>query len=245
MANSIEAPSSHPELRGRVLSPVALKAHEDAEKAIAERKAGVRPVVVLPPVRANAPLSLPFDLKGLTLAPGVVKAYEDAEAAIAKMQEGAKASAKAEKAARMAMAEAKLKALKIAAIFTVHAKNSKAARAVAEEAAKTARELKGLRDTAPAEASNPSPGTPPPTVPAPGEDSEMNKDIDALIQQARKVIAIARKAARPGSTDEQAMAALQAKTGVPDISIDVVTEKDLKVNAERQDHEDRPGTKNS
>ncbi|MBF0129705.1 MAG: hypothetical protein HQL33_06910 [Alphaproteobacteria bacterium] len=225
-------PRTTASFRSGVKGQEARTSHEDAKTVVvtvAARNAGS--------ARANTPLSLPIDLSGLTLAPGVVKAYEDAEAAIAKMQEGAKANAKAAKAARMAMAEAKLKALKIAAVLSVHTKNPKAARAVAEEAAKTARELKSLRDTTPGEVP-PVDKAAPPDAPAPTGDGEANKEIDALIQQARKVIAIARKAARPGSADEQEMAALQAETGTPDLAVDVVTEKDLKITTERRDRKE-------
>ena len=242
--------SSLTSLNGQILTPVVSSAHEDA---IAVSAVGNRCAAASAALPLQTTTSDPLGLKGLSLTPEVLKTFEDAEAAVTKLTEGIKVAAQEQKAARLAIAAEKLKALKIAALFAVHTKNGKAARWVAEEAAKVARELNSLRSDGPVDpgtTATSDPGTPadvsavipetgpdkpatnsagatPTAAPVQGGVSAADSDIDSLIQLARKIIALARKAVRPGSADDQAMAALQAGTGAPDISVDVVTEADL------------------
>jgi hypothetical protein len=226
---------------------------------------------------AKSPLDTPAYL---------LKAREDAEAAISRLEAGAKENAQSFRNARLDMARAKLTVLRIEAIFSARLKDAKAAKKVAAEAAKVARELKGLREegagfanAAPSSAAAPSAiapsaaapssvasPTPAPSATAPsaspaqpnkegaaGEAAAQpsqspalkeaaqspsadaaagdSKEIDGLIQFARKIIAIARKAVKPGSDEDRELARLQNATGKADLGADTVTESDMDLNA--------------
>jgi hypothetical protein len=161
------------------------------------------------------------------------------------LRDGAKANAAAAKAARLDMARAKLKALRLAVALKVMARDAKGALKVAEEAAKVARDIKSLRSDASATAGSATPADTaaaaeeiptataeaaaenlPADTPA-GEDGSADSAVDALLQTARKIIALARKAARPGSAEDKAMEQLQNQTGVPQLQSDIVSESDL------------------
>ncbi len=244
-------------------------------------------------------LSESFAKLGLDAPAAVIKASQEAEAAIAKLETGAKENAKAMRAAKLQMARSKLDALRIEAIFSARLKDAKAAKRVAAEAAKVARELKAMRNEGADETASAASETAPVSRPISGpvsgaatdpaqtakttnsegktggegggarqsspavlpegeasqgaaqpqaaslganqaaskdanpvsaSSSDPNKEIDAIIQYARKVIAIARKALQPGSNDDRDMARLQNGTGVPDLGTDVVTEGDMSLS---------------
>lgn len=203
----------------------------------------------LPKYRSPPGLTSSATRGGLTFDPAAVAARTEAETIITRLQEGTKAAADAQKAARIDMARAKLEALKLAAIVAAYSHDPKAARKVAEDAAKVAKDLKALRVEiggvapplpsatteveAPAGVDKPQDVEPAPSTAASDsekQDADVIKTLDGILQLARKVIAIARSAAAPGSPEEREMAALQAATGVADIRTDVVTDADLSVD---------------
>lgn len=192
-----------------MIGPIAARTPPKAPagRAVA---ASSRPPVVTAAASGGAKAAQAFDvarLKGALDAAGA-----EADALILRFEEGAEAGASAFTAARIELARAKLKALKLAAAVNAVRRDADAALGVAEEAATVARDLEGLRG-------DPS-----------GADAGMA--IDALAQAARKVIAIARKAASPDSPEDKAAAALQEKTGVPDPTVDTVGDGDMALAAE-------------
>ncbi|MEO5373907.1 MAG: hypothetical protein H7840_06450 [Alphaproteobacteria bacterium] len=58
-------------------------------------------------------------------------------------------------------------------------------------------------------------------------DKDFDKSVDSMIQLARKVIAIARRATQIGTEEDRVMARLQNQTGVADLQADMVTDADM------------------
>lgn len=193
------------------------------------------PAKPLPPIATaqtgGAQAVVAFDVERLKRALDAARA--EADALIYQFKEATKANASAFKAAKLELARAKLKALKLAAAVNALRRDAKGALRVAEEAAKVARALKRMRAgerEMPAEesaAASAAPAEAPPTSP----EADTDPAIDALVQAARKVIAIAREAASLGSPEDKAMADLQRRTGVPDAAIDVIAGSDMALAA--------------
>jgi len=168
-----------------------------------------------------------FDVERLKRALDAARA--EANTLVLQFKEGAKANASAFKAAKLELARAKLKALKLAAAVNALRRDAKGALRAAEEAAKVARALKRMRGQE-AETPAAAPSAPADSLPSLPEVG-FAPAIDALVQTARKIIAIARTAAHPGSPEDKAMADLQRRTGVPDAAIDVVAGSDMALAA--------------
>lgn len=151
------------------------------------------------------------------------KTRAEAEAVVAKLEAGAKENAQAFRDRQKEIARNRLGVLKLEAILSARMKDAKSAKRVAAEAAKVARDLKSLRAEDAAEA----------TAKAPvqtAQDLTSDKpsdEIAGLIQEARKIMAIARKAVRPGSVEDRELAGLQNATGTADPRIDAVSDADL------------------
>jgi hypothetical protein len=176
------------------------------------------PASSLPPVEAvpagGDDIVPAFDVERLRRALDAASA--EADALIFQFKEGAGANASAFKAAKLELARAKLKALKLAAAVNALRGDAGGALRVSEEAAKVARALKRMRGE---------------KTETPAVAADFEPTIVALVQTARKVIAIARQATRPGSPEDEAMADLQRRTGVPDAGIDVVAGSDMALAA--------------
>lgn len=202
-----------------------------AEKAAS---APVRPSAPAQPAPSGTVAVPAFDVARLKHALEAARAEVDG--LILQFKEGAKANAAAFRTARLELARAKLQALKLAAAVNAVRGDAKAARRVAEEAARVARQVKGLRrESKSADAAEPASageaGSPPAPTPIPADEG-FAAAADSLVQAARKVIAIARKAAVAGSAEDEAMAALQRRTGIPDPAADVVDGLDLALGVE-------------
>jgi len=173
------------------------------------------------------PVKLSKDLK---------EARKEAEAFTAQLRDGAKANAAAANAAKLEMIRVRLKALRMAAVAKAAQHDSEGARKISEEAARVARDVGKMRSDAPGTASSAASGSGAGTdaasaaagqAPTAEADSATAADaaaldasVDALIQMAREIISIARKAARPESEDERAMTRLRDQTGFPDMQTD-------------------------
>ena len=165
------------------------------------------------------------------LSRDIEAAQSEAEALAQRLRDGAKANANAAKAARLDLARARLKALRLVAALKAVLGDGRGALKVAEEAARVARDIEGLRaGKAPAETGTAAPGStteaPAATVSA-AVEAEADPAVDALLQTARKIIAMARRAARPGSPEDRAMESLQRGIGVPQIATDIDVVGDL------------------
>lgn len=211
-------------LKDARLSATALAAHEDANAIIAKLQDGTKRVAELRQAGIDA-------RKGI---------------------------ADAQKAARLDQTATKLKMLKIDAIFSVAMHDPKAALRVAREAAKVARGMRDMRDAvdptqdaavtreslplAAADVSGPDRRDIDPDGPSPqptpvsaqpaaglGQSATFDGTVDEMIQLARKVIAIARKAVAPGGPEDHEMATLQGATGISGTAVDTVTDADLKI----------------
>jgi hypothetical protein len=180
------------------------------------------PASSLPPVEAvpagGADIVPAFDVERLRRSLDAARA--EADALIYQFKEGASADASAFKAAKLELARAKLKALKLAAAVNALRGDAGGALRVSEEAAKVARALKRMRGE---------------KTETPAVASDLEPAIDGQVQAARKVIAIARQAADPGSPEDEAMADLHRRTGVPDAGIDVVAGSDMALAANDPD----------
>lgn len=193
------------------------------------------PASTLPPAMTvqtgGAEAVAAFDVERLKRALDAARA--EAEALVYQFKEGVKANASAFKAAKLELARAKLKALKLAAAVNALRRDAKGALRVAEEAAKVARALKHMRGGGtemPAEESAAASAAPAEALP-PSPQSDVDPAIDALVQTARKIIAIAREAAPLGGPEDEAMAELQRRTGMPDAAIDVIAGSDMALAA--------------
>lgn len=212
-----------------MIGPIAARTPSAARTGKAVPASSLPPVVTVPTGGVHAVVA--FDVERLKRALDAARA--EADALIYQFKEATKASASAFKAAKLELARAKLKALKLAAAVNALRRDAKGALRVAEEAAKVARALKRMRGgetethAEAAAAASAAPAEAPPPSPEPDVDPA----IDALVQTARKVIAIARQAAPLGSPEDGAMADLQRRTGVPDAAIDVIAGSDMALAA--------------
>lgn len=172
-----------------------------------------------------------FDVQRLKRA--VDAARTEAESLILQFQQGAATDAAAFKVARLELARAKLRALKLAAAVSALRLEATAGGRIAEEAATVAVDLEAMRGRGKASSGRLLAETgdiaSPSTLQA---DAGAEPTVDGLVQTARKVIAIARKAAVPGSPEDKAMAELQRRTGVADPAADSVGGLDLTLAGE-------------
>lgn len=153
------------------------------------------------------------------LARDIETAQSQAEALARQLRDGAKANAAAAKASRLDLARARLKALRLMATLKAALGDGRGALKVAEEAARVAREVEGLRTTRATAGADAAAGQA--TTVAAATEAAADPAVDDVLQTARKVIALARRAARPGSVEDRAMESLQRSTGVPQIAADV------------------------
>ncbi len=214
-----------------MIGPLAARTPSAARTAKPVSAPSRPPVTTVPTGGAQAVVA--FDVERLKRALDAARA--EADALIYQFKEATKANASAFKAAKLELARAKLKALKLAAAVNALRRDAKGALKVAEEAAKVARALKRMRGEEaetpadPADATSATPAEAPP--PSPQAEADADPALDALVQAARKIIAIARQAAQPGSPEDEAMADLQRRTGVPDAGIDRVAGSDMALAA--------------
>lgn len=212
-----------------MIGPLAARTPSAARIVKAVPASSLSPVMAVPASGAQAVAA--FDVERLKRSLDAARA--EAETLIYQFKEGAKANVSAFKAAKLELARAKLKALKLAAAVTALRRDAKGALRIAEEAIKVARALKRMRsgetETPAEESATASAGPAEDSQPSP--EAGVDPAIDALVQAARKVIAIARQAALPGSPEDKAMADLQRRTGVPDAAIDVIAGSDMALAA--------------
>lgn len=212
-----------------MIGPIAARTPSAARIVKAVPASSLPPVMTVPTGGVEAVAA--FDVERLKRALDAARA--EAEALIYQFKEGVKSNASAFKAAKLELARAKLKALKLAAAVNALRRDAKGALRVAEEAAKVARALKHMRGgeaEMPTEESAAASAAPAESAP-PSPRAGVDPAIDALVQIARKIIAIAREAAPLGSPEDEAMAELQRRTGMPDAAIDVIAGSDMALAA--------------
>ncbi|MDX9862236.1 MAG: hypothetical protein RBS99_15110, partial [Rhodospirillales bacterium] len=186
----------------------------------------VSPIAARTPPAASlgeveSPSSFPpaFDVQRLKRALDGVRI--DVESLIPRIHSGATADPATFRIARLELARAKLRALRLAAAVSALRLDAAAACRIAEEAAKVAVELndmRGRKTTGPRPSSARLDGTP--TTAGHRTNAGPEPVVDGLIQTARKVIAIARKATHQGHPEDGAMAELQRRTGIADPAVD-------------------------
>ena len=184
---------------------------------------------------APLPTSSP-DSKTATVDPAVLfrdlaAARQQADALGVRLRDGAKANTKAARAAKIEQAKARLKALRLAVALKVVVRDGKGALKVAQEVSEVARDIRALRSDASATGgvtplADPAAGTGeiPATAgeAAAGDDAALDSAVDGVLQTARQIVALARKAARPGSAEDRAIEHLQNPIGKPQVQTDII-----------------------
>lgn len=184
------------------------------------------------PLPASTPERKIATVDPAALLRDLAAARRQADALGAQLRDGAKANTKAARAAKIEQAKARLKALRLAVALKVVVRDGKGALKVAQEVSEVARDIRALRSDASATG-----GVTPPADPAAGtgetpaaageaaapagDDAALDSAVDGVLQTARKLIALARKAARPGSAEDRAMGHLQNQIGEPQVQTDI------------------------
>lgn len=150
-----------------------------------------------------------------TLADQLATARRAVDSLVRRFRDNAKANAEAAKTARIELARAKLRALRLAAALKAVKGDGRGALMVAEEAARLAQSIKGLGAAGPATGTVASVSGEARAARGTPAGAASETAIDGVVQTAHEIIAMARRATRPGSPEERIIERLRRATGTP------------------------------